>query len=118
MKAPFFFALLFPALFALAGCDRLAPPSESKTKLDTHSLTIIDSSGGPGGGTSGGSREADGTETHTYESANGRYKILLENGVLRINGARYVLTKPGSTIRIVDNLVEIDGVNASPTAEP
>ena len=62
-------------LLAVLGCDRLAgpTPSESKIALDAYTVTIIDSSSGPKGGTSGVHQDdPSGITTHTFESANGR----------------------------------------------
>lgn len=77
----------------------------------SHTLIIVDTSGKkPYGGALGGHQDdLAGTTTHTFESANGRYQVTLENDVLTINGEKYTLSKPGSEIRIVDDRVEING---------
>jgi hypothetical protein len=85
--------------------------------LGTHPVTIVDSSGGPLGGTSGGGTGPNGVTVHTFESANGRYTIALEDSVLTINGDEYKLENPTDTIRIVDDRVEINGAVASPDRE-
>ena len=84
--------------------------------IGSHTLIVVDTSGKkPSGGASGGHRDdVAGTTTHTYESANGRYKIKLVDDVLTINGDKYTLSKPGSEIRIVDDRIEINGVEATP----
>ncbi len=76
-------------------------------------MTIVDTSGKPYGGTSGTHQDDDaGIITHFFESANGRYKIKLENEVMTINGDKYTLENPTDSIRIVDDRVEINGVEA------
>ena len=110
------FAACFILLLALTGCG--GAPEDSST-LGTHALTIIDASGKkPLGGTSGTHKDdAAGTIIHTFESANGRYKIKLENEVMTINGVKYRLEKPTDSIRIVDDRVEINGVETVPDTE-
>ncbi|MBI1249081.1 hypothetical protein GC197_14715 [bacterium] len=102
--------LLLPIV--LTGCN----PPEDKSTLGTHVLTIIDTSGKkPAGGTSGTYvDDVSGTKAGSFESANGRYKITLVNEVLTINGDKYTLKNPSDEIRIVDDRVEINGVEAHP----
>ena len=80
--------------------------------LGTHPLTIVDTSGKkPLGGTSRTHQDdAAGITTHSFESANGRYKITLVNEVLTVNGDKYTLENPNDSIRIVDDRVEITRV--------
>lgn len=113
MKKRLILATCFALLLALPGCDR---PEEDKSTIGSHTLVIVDTSGKkPLGGTSGGHRDdVAGTTTHTFESANGRYKIQLLDEVLTINGEEFTLSKPGSEIRIVDDRIEINGVEATP----
>ena len=108
-------ATCFALLLVLAGCER---PGDDKSTLGTHTLTIVDTSGKPLGGNLG-TRQDDvaGTKIDYFESANGRYKITLENEVLTINGDRYTLEKPGSEIRIEDDTIQINGVTVSPETE-
>ncbi len=69
------------------------------------------------GGTTGTHKDdIAGTETHTFESANGRYKIKIVDKMLTIIGVKYLLDKPGSEIRIVDDRIEINGAEAVPDA--
>lgn len=112
MKNRLILATCFTLLLALAGCgDR---PKDRMT-LGTHTLTIVDTLGKPSGGTSGTHQDdAAGDETHFFESANGRYKIKLENEVMTINGDKYTLEDPTDSIRIVDDRIEINGVETAP----
>jgi hypothetical protein len=110
------FATYIILLLAFTGCGGAA---EDRSTLGTHSLTIIDTSGvTPLGGTSGTHQDdAAGVEIHTFESANGRYKIRLEHEVMTINGVKYTLEKPSDSIRIVDDRVEVNGVETVPDTE-
>jgi hypothetical protein len=103
----------------LCGCGSFSGPSETKTILGTHPLTIVDTSGKkPMGGTSGTHQDDPaGITTHTFDSANGRYKITLVNEVLTINGDKCTLENPTDSIRIVDDRVEINGVETAPDAD-
>lgn len=99
-------------LMVLTGCER---PVRDASTLGPHTLTIVDSSGKPYGGSTGTHRDdVAGTVTHSFESANGRYKIKLVDKVLTINGEKYTLNKTPSVIRIVEEKVEINGVEAAP----
>lgn len=109
------FATCFILLSAITGCG---VPPENVLTLGTHALTIIDTSGKkPLGGTSETHHDAAATTTHNFESANGRYKIKLEDEVITINGAKYTLENPTDSIRIVDDRVEINGVETVPDTE-
>lgn len=110
----FLFATCLTFLLVLSGCKR---PADPQSTLGSHTLTIVDTSGKTPSGGNFGTRQDDvaGTTTHSYNSANGRYKITLENDVLTINGETYPLSKPGSEIRIVDDRVEINGAEATPS---
>ena len=59
----------------------------------------------------------DGIETHTFKSANGRYKIELVKNLLTVNGAKYTLKGPGASIHIEDGKVEINGIETAPDTE-
>lgn len=84
MKRRMILATCLTLLFAIVGCGR---SSEYSATLDTHTLTILNAPEGPSGGTSLTNRDdAAKTETHTFESADERYKIELVNEVLTING--------------------------------
>ena len=104
---------------SLCGCGQVSGPSEDRGTLGTHPLTIVDTSGKkPMGGTSGGHQDDPaGITTYTFDSANGRYKITLVNEVLTINGDKYTLENPTDSIRIVDDRVEINGVEVRPNTE-
>ncbi|MCB1231248.1 MAG: hypothetical protein KDN19_13320 [Verrucomicrobiae bacterium] len=106
------FATLF-ILLTFAGCDRAG---EDNSTLGTHTLTIVDTSGNKPMGGSVGTFHDDvtGVTTHTFESANGRYHIKLIDDVLTINGDQYLLKNPTDTIRIVDERIEINGVESRP----
>ena len=81
-------------------------------------MTIVDTSGKPLGGTAGTNQDDDtGIKVHFFESANGRYRIKLENEVLTINGEKYTLGNPNDPIRIEDDRVEINGVETAPDTE-
>jgi uncharacterized protein (TIGR03067 family) len=84
--------------------------------LGTHPLTIVDTSGTkPLGGTSSTHQDdVSGITTHSFESANGRYKITLVDEVLTVNGKKYLLENPTDSIRIVDDRVEITQVTSLP----
>ena len=114
MKTQLILATYFTLLLAIAGCGG---PAETSGTLGAHTLTVVDTSGGPLGGSSGGRTDADGNEIDTFESANGRYKVMLKDDVLTINGDEYTLDKPGSEIRIVDAGVEINGLAVSPNTK-
>jgi hypothetical protein len=109
MKSRSILATGLTFLLALAGCERAG---EQKMTLGTHTLIIADTSPKkPLGGTLGTGRDdVAGTVTHYFDSANGRYQIQLEDGILTINGEKCAIAKPGSEIRIVDGRVEINGV--------
>ena len=113
MKDRLILATCFILILAFTGCWG---PSEGKMTLGTHTLTIVDTSGKkPSGGTLGTYQDAAaGVTTHSFESANGRYKITLIDEVLTINGDKYTLEDPTDSIRIVDERVEINGIHASP----
>jgi hypothetical protein len=98
---------------SLCGCGNLSGPPEDRGTLGTHPLTIVDTSGKkPMGGTSGTyQNDPAGITTYTFDSANGRYKITLINEVLTINGDKYTLENPNDSIRIIDDRVEINGVD-------
>lgn len=115
MKAPLILTNALIFLLAIAGCGG---SPEHQTTLGTHTLTIVDSSTKPWGGTTRIHQDDQaGTETHFFESANGRYKIRLEDDVMTVNGVKYTLNQPESAIRIVDDRVEINWVEASPDTE-
>jgi hypothetical protein len=102
----------------LCGCGSFYGPSETKTTLGTHPLTIVDTSEKPFGGTSGTRQDdAAGITIDFFESANGRYRIELENEVMTINGDKYTLENPTDSIRVVDGRVEINGVEAAPDTD-
>ena len=111
MKTRSILATYFTLLIAIAGCGG---PAET---TGTHTLTIVETSGGPFGGTSGGSTDADGNKIDTFESGNGKYKIKLEGDVVTINGDRYTLDKPESSILLEDDRAEINGVVTAPDKE-
>ena len=93
-------------------------PPKHKTTLGSHPLTIVDTSGKPYGGTSGTHQDdTAGITTHFFESANGRYKITLENEIMTINGDKYMLENSNDSIRIVDDRLEINGVETAPDTE-
>ena len=113
MNTSFIFTACLTILFILSGCGEA--PGEYRTTLGTHEVTIIDSSGKPYGGNSGTSQDdVAQTITHTFESANGRYKMKLEDKILTINGNKYTLAQPTDSIRIVEDQVEINDVKVSP----
>lgn len=102
----------------LSGCGSRSGPPEDKTTLGTHPLTIVDTSGKALGGTSGTRQDdAAGITTDFFESANGRYMIELENEVMTINGDKYTIENPTDSIRIVDDRVEINGVEMRPNTD-
>lgn len=112
MKIRLIMATCLTLLCALPGCGD-AP--EDKSTLGTHELVIVDTSEKPFGGTSGTrENQAAGVETHFYDSANGRYKITLEDKVMTINGDEYTLENPTDSIRIVEDKVQINGAEAAP----
>lgn len=91
-------------------------PQSDRMTLGTHPLTIVNTSGEkPFGGTHRTHKDrAAGITTHSFESANGRYKITLVDKVLTVNGEKYTLENPTDAIRIVDDRVEITRVMAGP----
>ena len=117
MKNRLILPICLTVLLALAGCERA---DEQKMTFGSHSLTIIDTSGKKPLGGNLGTHQDDvaGTVTHSYESANGRYKIKLVDDVLTINGEKYTLDKPGSEVRIVDDRVEVNGVAPGKAVPP
>ncbi len=114
MKLPLVFATYFIFFLTFAGCNAAL---EDQRTLGSHTLTIVETSGKPFGGTSRTNQDAAGINTYFFESANGRYKITLENEVMTVNGKKYTLEKPSDSIRIVDNRVEINGVETAPDTE-
>ncbi|MBV07724.1 MAG: hypothetical protein CMN21_00735, partial [Rubinisphaera sp.] len=94
-------------------------PQSDRITLGTHPLTIVNTSGEkPFGGTHRTHKDrAAGITTHSFESANGRYKITLVDKVLTVNGERYTLENPTDAIRIVDDRVEITKVTTLPDGE-
>jgi uncharacterized protein (TIGR03067 family) len=94
-------------------------PQSDRFTLGTHPLTIVNTSGEkPFGGTHRTHKDgAAGITTHSFKSANGRYKITLVDKVLTVNGEKYTLENPTDAIRIVDDRVEITKVTSLPDGE-
>ena len=94
-----------------AGCKK---SSTTTGTFGPYTLTVVHGPAKPHGGTTGTEVMIDDTEVHTYESANGEYKVKLKNDILTVNGEKYRVDKPGSNIRLEGDKVMINGTVVTP----